>query len=419
MSAIGDYVHYREQNYKIWGANRPRENYGNASHYVSSFHNYIYNKKANTNFGSANYSELEVELRKNATHQIMKDQQMLNLDYGQKIGQFRSMVIARAEGAQARDYSRKLSNKSAGELYSLEMDFKKLQKDIDLINKQLEEGKTVLPTTIDNLTARYKALQNNLGRTSILGNIQQGLNDDAARTWKETLDTTLGQVIDTYMQQSAEAFVTKSLGNGLTSSGNMTITTDVVDKRQQVYKTSDRTGTVYTLSATDEGWEFNSVHNRENILKGSQKTIYNDQYHLFTLSGDINLGTVLEMLEVQGQFGTHWLNKHANHLDSSMDEDLRTAIIYEALTKNRSQLQQGGDFVFIDRSTGQIEHMSFWNVIDRNEFSTIPNIAHKKFANDWAGDTAPSYSGAFTRISNLLQAVHAMNIAVLSKPIAI
>lgn len=419
MSAIGDYVHYREQNYRIWGINRPRENYGNASHYVSSFHQYQYEKRTKNNFGSANYSELEAELRKNTTGQIMKDQQMLNLDYGQKIGQFRSMVIARATGAQARDYSKTLSKKSTGELYSLEMEFKNLQKDIDYINKKLEEGKTVLPQTIDDLTRRYKALQISAGRSSILGNIQQGLNDDAARTWKETLDGTLGSVIDTYMQQSAEAFVTKQLSNNITSTGNMTITTDIVDKRQRVYKTSDKTGTVYTIDATDEGWEFNSIHNRENILKGSMKNIYNDQYHLFTLSGQVNLGSVLQMLEVQGQFGTHWLNKHANHLDSSMDEDLRTAIIYEALTKNRSDYQSSGDFVFIYRETGQIEHMNFWNVLDREEFSITPNVMHKKLNNDWAGDAAPSYSGAFTRISNLLQQVHAMNLAVLSKPIAI
>lgn len=418
MSAIGDYVHYREQNYKIWGANRPRENYGNASHYVSSFHNYIYNKKAKASMKSANYSELEVELRKNATNQVMKDQQLLNLDYGQKIGQFRSMVIARAEGTGAREYSRGISNKGSGELYSLEMDFKKLQSDIDFINKQFTDGKTVTAYTIDSLTRRYKELQMNLGRASILGNIQQGFNDDAARTWKATLDGALGQAIDNFMQQSAIAIATNSLSKSITSNGNMTVTTDVIDKRQ-VFQTTDKTGTTYSINATSEGWEFNSVHKRENILKGSMKSIYNDQYHLFTLSGNIELGVVLEMLEVQGKFATHWLNKHSNHLDESMDEDLKTAIVYEALTKNRDAYQQSGDFVFIDRSTGQIEHASFWSVLNREEFSTIPNIAHKKLNNDWAGDAAPSYSGAFARISNLLQQVHAMNIAVLSKPIAI
>lgn len=420
MSAIGDYVHYREQNYRIWGANRPREKYGNTAHYVvSSFHQYAYNKEMSSRaYSSANYNELEAETRKNATSKVMSDQQMLNLDYGQKIGQFRSMVIALAEGRTVKDYPKKLSDKQASELEGLLQRYNKLQRKVDLINQSFLDGKVTFPMEIKEITREYKALQLDGSRSSILGSIQQGFNDDAARIWKETLDGTLGQKIKECMSLSAKSVATSAVAESLSSLSGIEVHTQKENK-YPYYFTSDSTGTTYAIEGTEKGWEFTSTHQRTNILKGSMKTMYKDQYHTFVLSGEINLGVVLEMLETQGRFGTHWLNKHASYLDTSMDEDLKIALKYEALTSGRNKYQGYGDFVYIDRNSGQIEHAEFWDVVRREEFSTTPDIAHKKFNNDWGGDIEPSYSGAFARISNLLQQVHAINITVASKPIAI
>ena len=419
MSAIGDYVHYREQNYRIWGINRPREKYGNASHYVNQFHQYLSNKENSMRVNAeADYKGLEAETRKNSTEKIMADQRSLNLDYGQKIGQFRSMVIALAEGRTIQDYPKKLSNLNLNQLQVLFERYQALQKRIDFINDDFANGITVSPLTINEIAQEYKALQLD-GAGSILGNIQQGYNDAAAKIWKETLAGTLGKKIKECMSTSSEAIVTKAIADSLSSLSGVSVTSNKKESSLYYY-TSDSTGTKYSINSTKEGWEFTSDHQRTNILKGSMKSIYKDQFHSFTLSGEkISLGTILEMLEVQGNFGTHWLNRHSNHLDSSMDNDLQTAIVYESLTKGRHRHQYCGDFVFIDRNSGQIEHASFLDVIRREDFSTVPNIMHKKFNNEWGGNAEPSYSGAFTRISNLLQQVHSMNVSILAKQITI
>ena len=128
---------------------------------------------------------------------------------------------------------------------------------------------------------------------------------------------------------------------------------------------------------------------------------------------------VLTLLENEDNFSTHWLNRHANQLDSSLDSGLKTAIIYETITQNRKKSSLIEDFVYIDRATGQIKRQSFWSVIEMAKFDVQPNLVHHKFANDWAPPEEPSYKGSVARINNLLTQVHSMNMIVASKPISI
>ena len=95
-------------------------------------------------------------------------------------------------------------------------------------------------------------------------------------------------------------------------------------------------------------------------MSGSMKSIYHDNgYGGVSFTGNATLGTVLSMLDNENRFGTHWMNMHASQLDTSLDEDLRQAIIYDALVASKSELQRAGDFIYIDRNIGQVEHMHF------------------------------------------------------------
>lgn len=421
MSAIGDYVHYNSSNYKLWGITRPKE-YSAASHYNGSLANYIINKRnLNSVTTEFNYSELEQNLQKNTLANLMRDQQLVNLDYGQKINQFRSMIIARAEGKEATAYRGNLSKKSKEALLKQKESFDILQKNIETINRLISQGKTVPREWLEKVTAHYQKLQSSEGRTSILGGIQQGLNDQAARVWEKTLNGTLGKKIDEFTQDSARVYVEKQLKDNITSSGNMTVQVDVSNRKHTVYQTSDETDSTYAIVATEEGWEIETKQNRTNILKGSLQNIYAKDANpkTFTLGGQIPLMKVLTILENEDNFSTHWLNRHANQLDSSLDSGLKTAIIYETITQNRKKSSLTEDFIYIDRATGQIKHQNFWSIIEMAKFDIQPNLTHHKFANDWAPPEEHSYKGSIARINNLLTQVHSINMIVASKPISI
>lgn len=420
MSAIGDYIHYNSSNYRLWGITRPKE-YNTPSHYSGTLANYIIKKRelksSTTGF---DYASLEQNVQRNSLINIMKDQQLVNLDYGRKINQFKSMLIARAEGKTVA-YRENLSKRSRDNLMQYKDLYNKLQHNITVINKRLSKGQTVPNEWLEKVSKQYQQFQNLSGRVSALGNIQQGLNDYAARIWKKTLDGVLGKKIDEFTKESAKAYLEKQLKNNITSSNNMIVETDISPKKQVVYQTTDKSNSTYIITATEDGWEINTMQNRENILKGTLKNIYADDsgYQTFTLGGQISLMTVLALLENEDRFSTHWLNRHSNHLDSSLDKELQTAIIYETITQNRKQSSLSEDFVYIDRNSGQIKRATFWSIVEMTKFDVQPNLVHHKFSNEWAAPGEPSYKGSIVRINNLLKQVHAMNMIVASKPISI
>lgn len=420
MSAIGDYIHYNSSNYRLWGITRPKE-YNTPSYYSGSIANYIINKrnlKASTTI--FNYSTLEKNIKANSLVNVIRDQQLVNLDYGRKINQFRGMIVARIE-KRNESYKGKISKDSEETIMGYKKIYDSLQHNITVINNRISKGKTVPKEWLEKVSLQYQKIQNLNGRITALGGIQQGLNDNAARVWERKLKGSLGKKIDEYTKESAKIFLHQQLKENLVSSKNMIIQTDIPSKNQTVYETSDSTGSTYSLIATNEGWEIKTVQNRKNILKGTLKNIYIEDPGLksFSLNGDIPLMTVLQLLENEDRFSTHWLNRHSNQLDSSLDSGLKTAIIYEAITKGRNQTSLSEDFVYIDRTKGTIKRASFWSIIEMGKFNISPNLTNHQFNNEWAAPEQPSYKGSIARINNLLKQVHAMNMVVASQPISL
>lgn len=418
MSALGDYVHYAVKNYQRYGISYK----GNTSnHYNGTIDNYIIQKKNIGKYNNTfNYNKLEQELRKNSIDSILKDQQLVNLDYGQKINQFKSMILAKAMGEQNIHFKNNLSNKTEAQLLNEKKEFDNLQREISYYNEKLLSGETIFPSILEEITNKYNSLSSEGTRTSILGNIQQGLNDNAANVWQDMLNGEFGKQIDISINKSAKASLESEIKSSIQSIPGLYSNLTIEDDKTS-YKTIDKLGSQYSIESTKEGWELNFKGKRKNILSGSVKNIYADDpgYGLFRLNGETNLGTVLSMLEAENNFGTHWMNMHACYLDNSLDNDLRIAIIYEGLSNSHSEISRSGDFVYIDRTIGQIEHMNFWSAVDMTNFRISPDITGKRLDNTWMPPKNPSKSGAYLRIANLLQEVHATNLYIASESISI
>lgn len=412
MSALGDYIHYRASNYAKYGVAYPREG---SEHYGGGvLEGYLRAHKQ-----SARPLKLEAlrnELLKNTINVIQQDQQSLNLDYGRKINQFKSIAMAKVSDKN-KDYTDNLVNKTPNQLTKAQEKFNQIQAHINKINTNLLEGRTTSQYEIDELTKLYKSAGAGR-RTSILGNIQQGWNDYSAKTWKKTLDNSVGQVMKDFTQVSAEKVVREGLKQALIGIPGIKVEVGAAANQHPTYQTSDDTGSTYAIDATSNGWIFNFSPKRENILSGSITNIYaNDvPFGLFVLSGEVNLGSILAMIEGENRFGTHWLNLHSNQLDSSLDNELEPIIVHEAL---KSETEQYGSFIHIDRTIGQIESRDYWSIINDEKFNISPNISNQRFSNTWVGSDRPNREDAYMRVNNILGQMHSINLQIASRPIVI
>ena len=104
----------------------------------------------------------------------MQEQRLVNLDYGQKIQKFQSLIMNKATGEGATTFSESLSSKTDSELIADKKQFDALQKEIEYYNQKLMENETVYTPILKELVDKYQMLAAGGRRISILGNIQQG-----------------------------------------------------------------------------------------------------------------------------------------------------------------------------------------------------------------------------------------------------
>lgn len=411
MAWLGDYVHYAVQNYQKYGVSYKGRS---PQHYSGNIDNYLRQKRQIIYPNYFNYGALEQELRKNTPGILTQEQQALNLDYGQKIQKFQNLMMHKATGEGSTTFSEPLSSKTESELITNKKQFEALQKEINYYNQRLLENETVYAPILKELVDKYQALAAGGKRISILGNIQQGWNDYSAKTWEETLNGELGTKIQESMQKSSKSALEEAIKKEINSIPGLRSALNVEDGRT-VYQTIDKVGSSYKINAKPEEWELQFKWNRTNIMTGSMKNLYSDAgYHGVSFTGETTLGTVLSMLDNENRFGTHWMNMHASQLDTSLDIELRQAIIYDALVASKGELQRAGDFIYIDRNSGQVEHMHFWDVVDMAQFHVVPDPTTQRLDNSWVSPKRPLGESAYARVGNLLQQVHATNLQILS-----
>lgn len=419
MSALGDYVHYRAANYRMYGVNKKQT--GQTRAWSSTLMGW--RQKRSAGYQKIDYTGLKRELMNNTVKQIEMDSSLLNFDYGSRQEQFKDIVTERInQEGKTPNYSKPLkTNYTAAQLKKNKDIFSHdLQQEVNRINsKTCSHGETVSKEDIEQLTKKYTQLSSmGGGRKSILGGIQQGFNDLAARTWRDTLDKKLGPIMDETIKGSAEKVLNKAMEQEM-----LTGITGIVQMKKGELSTTvqtvvDETDSIYNIDATKDGWTFEFIPNRTNILKGIKKELSLSYWDLKTASipaegEEIALGKLLEIIEAEDSFGTHWLNMHIqgrNFNTYAIDKELATTAVYISLSQGKSTQTTNGDFVFIDRSTGTIKQLGFWEMVKQREDPKLrETISNYHIPNNWVGKEH-NYGMAFRRIAAIISDAHTIQL---------
>lgn len=419
MSALGDYIHYKSENYQLYGTNKRQVGLKNA--YNSSLSGWRSRRMAG--YEGTNFTFLKNQLLKNTIGQMKVDEKLVNLDYGSRQKQFENIVLKRIEqGGKTPNYSQPIrTNKTPSELLARKQSFLDLQKEIDYINsKGPAVGKTTSEDEIAAIVTKYMQLNDpNGGRESILGNIQQGFNDYAARTWKETLETKLGKTIDDTIKTSAEQALNKAIKQEMLTGITGIVQMKKGEKSTTVETIVDKTNSLYHINATENGWAFEFEANRENIFNNGIKELtklYNSEVtkpSVYIKGAEIKLGKVLEIVQKENEFGTHWLNMHISNRSyntADIDKDLALTTAFLSLSQGKSEKETNGNYIFIDRNTGTISYLGFWAMIGRRKDDSLRGeITRRTFNNVWVGKEN-NYNMAFRRIASILSEAHTIQL---------
>lgn len=419
MSALGDYVHYRAANYRKYGINKRQTDQTRAwSGTLMGWR-----QKRSAGYEKINYSGLKRELMNNTLAQIQMDGKLLNLDFANRIRQFEDIVLKRLDQeGKTPEYSKPLkTNFTPEQLMSTKQNFIELQKEINYINgKGLVLGKTTSRDEIERIEKRYSQLRRlGGGQKSILGGIQQGYNDHAAKTWRNTLENQLGSIIDETIKDSAEEALNKAIEQEMLSGITGIVQIKKGEKSTTVKSITDETQSIYNINATEDNWAFEFIANRTNMLEGIKGEIsslyWTNTNPSVSIKGDkISLGKLLQIVQTEDDFGTHWLNMHIvgrNFNTYDIDKDLATTAVYISLSQGKSTKETNGDFVFIDRNTGIIRQLGFWQMIKQREDVGLRNtISGYKIPNKWVGKEH-NYGKAFQRIASILSNAHTVQLS--------
>lgn len=425
MSALGDYVHYRAANYRKYGVNKRQT--GQTRAWSSTLMGW--RQKRSAGYEKINYSGLKRELMNNTLAQIQADSNLLNLDYAHRQKQFENLVLKRLEQeGRTPDYSQPLkTNYTPEQLLKIKKEFSDIQQDINYINgKGLVMGKTTSKDELEKIEKKYAQLRGSGGgKKSILGGVQQGFNDHAARTWRKTLENELGSTIDETIKGSAEEALNKAIEQEMLAGITGMVQMKKGELSTVVKTVTDETNSIYNINATEDGWAFEFIPNRTNILKdanGELASLYwNNKSPYISIEGsNISLGRLLQLVQSEDDFGTHWLNMHIagrNFNTYDIDKDLAATAVYVSLSQGKSDKETGGDFVFIDRSTGTIRRLGFWEMIKHREDRGIRStISGYKIPNTWVGKQH-NYGMAFKRIATILSNAHRIQLQAVRETV--
>lgn len=419
MSALGDYVHYRAANYRMYGVNKKQT--GQTRAWSSTLMGW--RQKRSAGYQKIDYTGLKRELMNNTVKQIEMDSSLLNFDYGSRQRQFEDIVTERInQEGKTPNYSKPLkTNYTAAQLKkNKDSFFYDLQRDVNRINwKTSSQGQTVSEEEIKQIEKKYVQLRSmGGGQKSILGGVQQGFNDLAARTWRETLDKKLGPIMDKTIKGSAEEALNKAIEQEMLTGITGIVQMKKGEQSTTVQTVVDETNSIYNIDATKDGWAFEFIPNRTNILKGIKKELsisyWDTKSAAVSIEGEeISLGKLLEIVEAENSFGTHWLNMHIqgrNFNTHDIDRELATTAVYISLSQGKSTQTTGGDFVYIDRNNGTIKQLGFWEMVkQRQDLGLRSTVSSYQIPNVWVGKEH-NYGMAFRRIAAIINDAHTIQL---------
>ena len=428
MSALGNYIHLHAENYLKYGVAKK----GETPKPFSGINNFLQNRLAGIkDINDGTIKILEQRLKNNTVAQESQDKQNSNQDFQKKIDKLYELIAAHSSISSINSYLHgssgivKPSNINRIESLALsrgEIERRKtLIQEIDLKIAEINKNQMATEAQIKELLNLYTAAGgtktfSQTGNKSILGQLQDAINETSYNTWISAVSGEFGEKLVAMCGDKAENLAIDELENYLKEAvigdarTSITLSKDKVAKDLSSFLKTDEKNNSYYLGTTQDKVDVKIQVNNEDVL-ANVKHYYNAEK--VTLQSRVSLFSALAFLEQYDQFGTHWLNMHAGRLlgnRGSADQILKEEIAYEALVSGnplKKGVQGANTFVFIDRATGRVVVKKTKDILtsEMNKVNIKPNINSLKLKNRYT----KNYQD---RITGILMQAHATQLHV-------
>lgn len=430
MSALGEYVHLKTENYLNYGTahiNEPQQMYVSIKERINDKINAIQAINLET------INELEHRLLENRDEQVNSDKQKVENDSINKIEVLYEILASRTQSGvmknfvnngrnwrYGKDYSTlKERVLTKGEILKLKERMNNLRKEINKLNQKQRVSSKELESIVrkyNRLTKESMVVSDLKDTKSILGRLQNGLDKIYFNTCKAHIQGDFGENLVAICDDRIDGLAHEKVGemlNELVIGGDRSdiyITRDQVHQDFQSYFFKDENQNEYKIGVTQDKVDAQIKINGEDL--GVSVKSYSNAYRV-TLQKDMNLFYTLTALNDFNNFGTHWMNLHAaaasNHNKVDADNTVKLEMAYEGLVTGNPLKRDSNatdTFVFIDQVRGKVLVKSTRDILN-NEFQRFffkPTIESIILQNRRAPNSAES------RIANLLRQVHNCSI---------
>lgn len=432
MSALGDYIHYRTENYRVKGVARPDEKIG--QFYSGNAYNVVLRDRvlAMDNINEGVLNELKRRLKYQSVSQNAQDQIILNEKretltkalIDDMLKNYGTGIVGRYQATTENPIFKgsevtKETLKAKGQmLYS---QYNQLLDQIAAQNGRVNNQTLLMLNTV---LEEMEGLTEMTDVKSIIGALNEfSQNQSYSNAYAIALgdfgEKYVGAVSDNIMNLTGAEVIKAIKESGIikgkdTGEFNLDensfskeyVTVEAKDVMCKAYSTQNKTDAEITILGE--------------TIDASVKYYSNTKP---TLQAQMNLVASLVYLNsIYEDFGNHWLNMHA--LDRRIsgikdaDEALKLELAYEALVSGNPLKGGAGaanTFVYINRQTGDIQVYGAKSILsNKNTLSaiifkpTIESINLKKY-NRYVGN-GNSLEKAQQRISNLIVSLHKMNV---------
>ena len=447
MSAIGDYIHLRQENYVKYGtAMKGQEPQLIAKSYDAQIKRNRERIEQIRDVPRHVLNELESLISNEATqkeaHQIAEGLVTFNQSFNDISKTLENKLLTDVPSKfQSNDYGVRIVksnvkvNKDLVNIEEAKKARRRIYDNINTINKNMSAGKPVRSSTIETLLKNASDFFNYLGivndnlefikyrdlthanTLAALKNIVQLVS--LSEMNKAALHGTYGEVLvnmvsDTAKVKAGKAAIEEMKQVLQESGGHRTefqIDESMITRSVQETFLEDTGINLYQLRATQDKVDA-SITVKGYDIDASVKA-YTPKGNVITAHlQDVSL--ITSLITTEEQFGNHWLNLHASRMSSAeMDAALKKHIQYEALAAG-NLLKKGSavadTFIVIDAVNGRVYTQSIKEILEKfdNNFIMKPLVEgitiNNTFAETWE-----------KRISNILLSLHQQKISVSYK----
>lgn len=446
MSALGEYIHLKKENYEKYGTARK----GEKPQFLVDSYNAQRAKndqliKSIKDISPKTIEELKKRISNESTQKEAMETAKGLANYNQSINditkQLEEKLLSEVPSKFSFDNygirivkSNLKKDKNLVNIEEAKKARRRLYDNIDTINRNTKEGKPVRQSTIDTLLKntsdffnylgiinnnleflKYRDLQN-ANTLAALKNIVQltslsDMNKAALHgAYGETLVHMADDVIRYKSGKELENTIKEALKTGETRTEFQIDEKMIAPIVQKTFQ-EDTGINLYQIRATQDKVDASISINDQNI-EASIKA-YTPKGNIVTAHlQDVSL--ITNLLATENQFANHWINLHAHSIsNTNMDNELQRHIEYEALAAG-NLLKKGSSvadtFVVIDAVNGKVYSQSVKEILTKgnNNFILKPILNSIRINNNYAQTLEQ-------RISNILLSLHQQKISVSYK----